>query len=167
MSYIVVAVVAVSTAVQTYGAIEAGKAQQDELNRQAEEQKLAAEIEETKRRQELNKALAANNLSMSMDGLSGSGTPASIALKNAENIGFSEGVANLSASLAQSQLRRQARNARFAGNMQGVSTLMKGVTDIAMLAGGGGGGGGGSDFVDLKTTKAKGGIVNISSTYKG
>ena len=41
MSYLIVAV-AVSTAVQTYGAIEAGKAQQDELNRQAEEQKLAA-----------------------------------------------------------------------------------------------------------------------------
>lgn len=133
MSWVVVAVVATSAVVQTYSAIEAGKAQQDELNRQAEEQKLAAEIEETKRRQELNKALAANNLSMSMDGLSGSGTPESIALKNSENIGFSEGVFNLSASLEQSQRRRQARNARFTGNMQGVSTLMKGVTDIAKL----------------------------------
>ena len=134
MSFVVIGtVIAVSTVVQTYGAIEAGKAQQDELNRQAEEQKLAAEIEETKRRQELNRALAANNLSMSMDGLSGQGTPESIALKNSENIGFSEGVANLSASLAQSQLRRQARSARFTGNMQGVSTLMKGVTDIAKL----------------------------------
>ena len=99
----VVVAIAVSTVVQTYGAIEAGKAQQDELNRQAEEQKLAAEIEETKRRQELNKALAANNLSMSMDGLSGSGTPASIALKNAENIGFSEGVAILLTSKQQKQ----------------------------------------------------------------
>ena len=138
MSFVVIGtVIAVSTVVQTYGAIEAGKAQQDELNRQAEEQKLAAEIEETKRREELNRALAANNLSMSMDGLSGSGTPASVALKNSENIGFSEGVANLSENLAQSQLRRQARNARFTGNMQGVSTLMKGVTDIAMLVGGG------------------------------
>lgn len=133
MSWVVVAVVATSAVVQTYSSIEAGKAQQDELNRQAEEQKLAAEIEETKRRQELNKALAANNLSMSMDGLSGSGTPESIALKNSENIGFSEGVFNLSASLEQSQRRRQARNARFTGNMQGVSTLMKGVTDIAKL----------------------------------
>jgi len=138
MSFVVIGtVIAVSTVVQTYGAIEAGKAQQDELNRQAEEQKLAAEIEETKRRQELNRALAANNLSMSMDGLSGEGTPASIALKNSENIGFSEGVANLSASLAQSQLRRQARNARFTGNMQGVSTLMKGATQAVMLAGDG------------------------------
>ena len=137
MSWVVVAVAAVatSTAVQTYGAIEAGKAQQDELNRQAEEQKLAAEIEETKRRQELNRAMAANNLSMSMDGLSGEGTPSSISLKNAENIGFSEGVNNLSARLEQSQLRRQARNARFTGNMQGVSTLMKGATQAVMLAG--------------------------------
>ena len=136
MSFVVIGtVIAVSTVVQTYGNIEAGKAQQDELNRQAEEQKLAAEIEETKRRQELNRALAANNLSMSMDGLSGQGTPESIALKNSENIGFSEGVANLSASLAQSQLRRQARSARFTGNMQGVSTLMKGATQIAQLVG--------------------------------
>ena len=136
MSFVVIGtVIAVSTVVQTYSSIEAGKAQQDELNRQAEEQKLAAEIEETKRRQELNKALAANNLSMSMDGLSGQGTPESIALKNSENIGFSEGVANLSASLAQSQLRRQARSARFTGNMQGVSTLMKGATQIAQLVG--------------------------------
>ena len=139
MSWVVVAVAAVatSTAVQTYGAIEAGKAQQDELNRQAEEQKLAAEIEETKRRQELNRAMAANNLSMSMDGLSGEGTPSSISLKNAENIGFSEGVNNLSARLEQSQLRRQARNVRSMGAISGVSTLLKGASNIAMLAGGG------------------------------
>ena len=128
-------VLGASTVASTYGGIEASKGQQDELNRQAEEKKIAAEFEETKRRQALNRALAANNLSMSMDGLSGEGTPSSISLKNAENIGFSEGVNNLSARLEQSQLRRQARNARFTGNMQGVSTLMKGATQAVMLAG--------------------------------
>jgi hypothetical protein len=71
-----------------------------------------------------------------MDGLSGKGTPASISLKNAENIGFSEGVVNLTDTLAQSTLRRQARTARSMGNIKGVSTLLKGASNIAMLGGG-------------------------------
>jgi hypothetical protein len=129
-------VLGASTVASTYGGIEASKSQQDELNRQAEEKKIAAEFEETKRRQALNKALAANNLSMAMDGLSGKGTPASISLKNAENIGFSEGVVNLTDTLAQSTLRRQARTARSMGNIKGVSTLLKGASNIAMLGGG-------------------------------
>jgi len=129
-------VLGASTVASTYSGIEASKSQQDELNRQAEEKKIAAEFEETKRRQALNRALAANNLSMAMDGLSGEGTPESISLKNAENIGFSEGVVNLTDTLAQSTLRRQARTARSMGNIKGVSTLLKGASNIAMLAGG-------------------------------
>ena len=129
-------VLGASTVASTYSGIEASKSQQDELNRQAEEKKIAAEFEETKRRQALNRALAANNLSMAMDGLSGEGTPESISLKNAENIGFSECVVNLTDTLAQSTLRRQARTARSMGNIKGVSTLLKGASNIAMLAGG-------------------------------
>ena len=129
-------VLGASTVASTYSGIEASKSQQDELNRQAEEKKIAAEFEETKRRQALNRALAANNLSMAMDGLSGEGTPESISLKNAKNIGFSEGVVNLTDTLAQSTLRRQARTARSMGNIKGVSTLLKGASNIAMLASG-------------------------------
>jgi hypothetical protein len=61
------------------------------LNRQAEEEKIAAEGRELQRKQELNRVLAANNVSQSMSGITGEGTPASIALESAKQIGSSEG----------------------------------------------------------------------------
>jgi hypothetical protein len=130
MSFFVVAAMAASTALSVYSQVEAGKAQQDELNRQAEEEKIAAEGRELQRKQELNRVLAANNVSQSMSGITGEGTPASIALESAKQIGSSEGMINLSEKLQRAQLRRQGANARSTANIQATSTLLKGSADV-------------------------------------
>ena len=128
--WVVVAAIAASTAVSVYGQVEAGKFQQDELNRQAEKEKIAAEGRELQRKQELNKVLAANEVSASMSGQTGEGTPASIALESSKQIGTSEGMLNLSEKLKQAQLRRQGANARAMGNIQATSTLLKGSVGV-------------------------------------
>jgi hypothetical protein len=89
--WVVVAAIAASTAFSVYGQIETGKAQQEEFDRQAEEEKIAAEGRELQRKQELNRVLAANAVSQSMSGITGEGTPASISLESAKQIGSSEG----------------------------------------------------------------------------
>ena len=122
---------AVSTAVSTYGQVQAGKIQQQEFERQAEEEKIAAEGRELQRKQELNKVLAANEVSASMSGQTGEGTPASIALESAKQIGASEGMINLSEKLKRAQLRRQGANARAMANIQATSTLLKGSVGVA------------------------------------
>ena len=130
MSFAIVAAIAVSTAATAYGQVQAGKIQQNEFERQAEEEKIAAEGRELQRKQELNKVLAANAVSASMSGQTGEGTPASIALESSKQIGTSEGMINLSDKLKRAQLRRQGANARAMGNIQATSTLLKGAVSV-------------------------------------
>ena len=131
MSFAIVAAIAVSTAVTAYGQVQGAKIQQSEFERQAEEEKIAAEGRELQRKQELNKVLAANAVSASMSGMTGEGTPASIALESAKQIGASEGMINLSDKLKRAQLRRQGANARAMANIQATSTLLKGSVGVA------------------------------------
>jgi len=104
----------------------AGKTQEIELKRQAEEEKLAAQSREIQRRQELNRALAANIAAQAQAGIAGEGTPASIALASAKQAGLSEATISLSDKLRQAQLRRQAASAKQAGYLQAASTLLSG-----------------------------------------
>jgi uncharacterized protein HemX len=55
MSWVIVAVtaMAVGTGTSVYGQIQSGKAQQESFERQAEEEKIAAEGRELQRKQEL------------------------------------------------------------------------------------------------------------------
>ena len=110
-----------------------GKTQQIELQRQAEEERMAAQSRELQRREELNRALAANVVGQAMSGISGEGTPASIALASAERAGLSEATIDLSERLRQSALKRQAKSARQAGYMAAGSTLLKGGLQTAQL----------------------------------
>ena len=128
MSFVVIAgVMAASTVVSAVGQINAGKAQQIEMNRAAEEEKIAAESLELQRRQELNKVLAANNAALAAGNIGMEGTPASIALGSAEQASLSEGMAGLSSRLKQAQFKRQGATARSAGNLASASTLLSGV----------------------------------------
>ena len=111
----------------------AGKTQEIELKQQAEEERMAAQSRELQRREELNRALAANVVGQAMSGISGEGTPASIALASAERAGLSEATIDLSERLRQSALRRQAKSARQAGYMAAGSTLLKGGLQTAQL----------------------------------
>lgn len=126
MAYFIVAAIVASTATQVYGALEAGKDQEAALKTQAEEERVAAESRELERQQKLNKALAANAVGMGMSGIKAEGTPASIALQSAKNVGLSEGMTKLSDRLAQAQLKRQASTVAAASRIGAASTLLKG-----------------------------------------
>ena len=135
MTWLMVATVTmgVGTAVNVYGQVEAGKAQQDALNEQAEQEKIAAESRELERQQQLGKVLAANTVGLAAGNVGMEGTPSSIALESAQNIGMSEGMIKLSDRLAQAQLKRQGKNARSAANLQAAGTLLTGASSAAQL----------------------------------
>ena len=137
MSWLVTAVV-VTGVVSAEGQRRAGKAQQYELERQAEEEKVAAEGRELQRRQQLNKVLSQSIVGQSMSGIAGEGTPESIALESAKNVSVSEGMESLSDRLRQAQLKRQAKQAKAQGRLAAASTLLSTTTSAAMIGGGGG-----------------------------
>jgi len=126
-------VMAVSTGVQVYGQIEAGKAQEDALKEQARQEKIAAEGRELERQQQLSQALAANTVGLAAGNIGMEGTPASIALESAKNIGMSEGMIGMSDKLLQAQLKRQGKNARSASQLSAASTLLSGAGSMAAL----------------------------------
>ena len=126
-------VMAVSTGVQVYGQIEAGKAQEDALKEQARQEKIAAEGRELERQQQLSQALAANTVGLAAGNIGMEGTPASIALESAKNIGMSEGMIGMSDRLAQAQLKRQAKTARSASQLSAASTLLSGAGSMAAM----------------------------------
>lgn len=136
MSWVItaIAVTATAGAVSARGQYVAGKTQEIELKRQAEEERMAAQSRELQRREELNRALASNVVGQAMSGISGEGTPASIALASAERASLSEGTIGLSEKLKQAQLRRQAKSAKQAGYLAATSTLLKTGAQAASLA---------------------------------
>jgi hypothetical protein len=121
---------AVGAGVSAYGQVEAGKAQQEEFERQAEEEKIAAQGRELQRREQLNAQLAANNAALAASGIATEGTPASVALESAKAISTSEGMIGLSERLKQGQLRRQGKMARSTANIGATSTLLNSGADL-------------------------------------
>ena len=69
-----------------------------------------------------------------MSGISGEGTPASIALASAEKASLSEATISLSDKLKQAQLRRQASSAKQAGYLAATSTLLKTGVETVQIA---------------------------------
>ena len=117
---------AVSGGVSAYGQVQAGKAQKVALKEQAKQEELAAESQELARRQELNRALAANVAALSTAGISGEGTPASLALESAKQAGLSEMTIDLSEKLRRASLERQAKAATQTAGLAAASTLLSG-----------------------------------------
>ena len=132
---LLIAAAAVGTTVSAVGTVQAGKAQESAMKAQAEQERIAAEGRELERQQKLNAALAANAVGMGMSGIKAEGTPSSIALESAKNVGLSEGMMKLSDRLAQAQLRRQGANARSGANMAAAGTLLQGVGSLAAYGG--------------------------------
>ncbi len=135
MSYFIVGSVLVSGAISANQQKNAAEADKIEFERAAEIEKISAEGRELARRQQLNKALAANIVGVSTSGTSGEGTPQSIALANAKTASISEGLEGLSSRLKQSQLKRQASNIGSAGNTQAASTLLNTAIKTQQLSG--------------------------------
>ena len=132
--YIIGTVMAVSTAAQMYGQIQTGKMQQNEYKKQAEEAELAAKNESLMRMEELNRNLAANNVSLAAGGIGIEGTPSSIAMESAKKIGSSEAMESLSSKLKIAAMKRAGKNARATANIQATSTLLNNVTNFVTLS---------------------------------
>jgi hypothetical protein len=131
MSWVITALAVTSAAVSARASYVSGRVQEDELKRQAEQEKVAAQSRELQRRQELNRALAANVVGQGQMGIAGEGTPASIALASAQQAGISEGAMSLTEKLRQAQLRRSGSAAAQTGKLQAASTLLKAGATIA------------------------------------
>lgn len=131
MGFPLIAAIVASTAVQAYGQVKAGKAQQIQLEEQARQEKIAAETRELQRQQELSKALAASNARLAAGGAAIEGTPASIALESAKQIGISEGSFKMSDMLKEAQLKRQGKAAASAGKTAALGSLLGGAVQLA------------------------------------
>ena len=133
MSFAIAALVlaGAGTALTVSGQLSAGKQQEADMKQRAEEERIAAEGAELQRQQKLNKALAANAVGLAASGIKAEGTPASIALENAENISLSEGSMKLSSRLKQAQMVRAGANARSASKMAAAGTLLAGASQVA------------------------------------
>ena len=126
MSFWIAAAIAGSAAVQAYGQIQAGKSQEAELKRQAEERRIQAEGEELERQEALGRALAANAVAAGMSNIKSEGVPASISLETAKVSSLDSGMANLTARLEQAQFERQAKSARVGSQYAAAGTLLEG-----------------------------------------
>ena len=135
MSWVItaIALTAAGTATSAYGQVQAGKAQEIQLKEQAKQEELAAQSQELQRRQELNRALAANVAAQSVSGLAGEGTPASLALASAKKVGLSEATIDLSEKLRQSALIRAGKTAKQTAYIGAASTLLSGGAKAASL----------------------------------
>ena len=125
---------ALSAGTSVYAQTEAGKAQSRSLKEQAKQEEFAAQSQELQRRQELNRALAANAAALSTAGISGEGTPASLALASAESVGLSGATIDLSEKLRRASLERQAQTAKGTAYIGAASTLLSGGAKAAQLA---------------------------------
>ena len=136
MSWVItaIALTGVATATSAYGQVQAGKAQEQAMKEQAKQEEFAAKSQELQRRQELNRALAANAAALSTAGISGEGTPASLALESAKQVGLSEMTIDLSEKLRRASLERQARMAKGTAYIDAASTLLSGGAKMAGLA---------------------------------
>jgi hypothetical protein len=140
MSWVITAVAlsAAGTLTSVYGQVQAGKAQAQQLKEQAKQEEFAAQSQELARRQELNRALAANVAALSTAGISGEGTPASLALESAKQVGLSEATIDVSERLRRASLERQARAAKGTAYIGAASTLLSGAGQLASLGSSGG-----------------------------
>ncbi len=121
--------VALAGLVQAYGQYQTGKMQEESMKRQAEQERLRAQTEELARREELNAAIAANQVAMAMSGISGA-TPESVSLESARKTTTSEAAISLSEKLKQRQLIREGEAAAYAGRVGALGTLLKTGADI-------------------------------------
>mgnify|MGYP003132485291 FL=1 len=115
---------------KAFATVEAGKAAEEAAERRAEEERIAAQNEELKRREELNRVLSSNILSQATSGIAAEGTPASITLEQAKTIGESESMIGLTNRLRQKNTIQSGREARKSANLQAASTLLRSADDV-------------------------------------
>ena len=138
MALIMAAVALVGAGVSAESQRRQAKTQQIQLEQQAEQEEIAAQGEELKRQKMLNRIRAANIVNQFASGISGEGTPESIAMASAKAVALSESQEGLSQRLRQQMLRQQGKNIRSAGNIQAGSTLLQGAVSAGQTGAFGG-----------------------------
>ena len=118
------------TAMQTYAGIQAGKAQQEALERRAEEEKFAAQTEELKRQEQLNAITAANIVALSNSGMKAEGTQSFMAEATSKVLGESKGVNIVNLSNRLRGLQAQGEMAKQSGYIEAASLLLKDADQI-------------------------------------
>ena len=135
MSWLIVStfLTVASTAYSAKASKEAGKQQQYDLERQADQEKMGAQNQEIQRREKLNKVLASNMASASAMGVSGEGSMQAISLETAKRASSSEGAMSVSDRMRQDLLKREGKAAKSAGKTQAMSTLIGGAAKGSQL----------------------------------
>jgi len=133
--WVITAIAVAGAGVSAYGQVQAGKAQEEQMKQQAEQERIAAESRELQRREELNRALASNIAAQSISGIAGEGTPESLAIESAKKAGLSEATIDLSERLRQSALIRAGKTAKQTAYIGAAGTLLSG-TATALNASG-------------------------------
>lgn len=118
------------TAMQTYAGIQAGKAQQEALERRAEEEKFAAQTEELKRQEQLNAITAANIVALSNSGMKAEGTQSFMAEATSKVLGESKGVNIVNLRNRLRGLQAQGEMAKQSGYIEAASLLLKDADQI-------------------------------------
>jgi len=103
---------------------EEGKAQEAELNRQAETEKLAAVDREGQRRRRVNQILATTITETGARGISFEGSPQAVAAAEIKQIGLAEAGAKVSDLSRIAQIKRAAKGARIRGKIAATGTLL-------------------------------------------
>lgn len=112
------------TGLNIIGQSKAAKAQQEEIGRQAQQEKLAGQTQELTRRERLNKILAANVASAAGMGVPLEGSMQSVSLQSAKKASISEGAETLSDRLRQDILKRKSRAVGAASSAETTATLL-------------------------------------------
>ncbi len=113
-----------SGVVQAKGQREEGKAQEAELKRSAEQEKLAAVDREGQRRRRLNRVLGQTIAETGARGVKFEGSPSAIAAAEIRQAGLAEQGAKVTDLSRIAQLKRAGRGARIRGKTQSTATLL-------------------------------------------
>jgi len=103
---------------------EEGKAQEAELNRQAETEKLASVDREGQRRRRVNQILATSITETGARGVKFEGSPQAVAAGDITQIGLAEAGAKVSDLSRIAQIKRAGRGARIRGKIASTGTLL-------------------------------------------
>lgn len=115
---------AAGSAVAAYGSYEAGKAQQYEYKRQAEQEKLSARDREIERRGRLLKALSQRTVAAASGGAALEGSPTALINRDFREYSLESQSSAATSASNQAGLRAAGSNARRLGTINAVGNLL-------------------------------------------
>lgn len=115
---------AASSATAAYGSYQAGKAQQYEYQRQADQEKLAARDREIERRNRLLKSLSQRTVAAASGGAALEGTPTALINRDVREYGLESLSADAMSASTQAGLKAAGKNAKRVGTINAVGNII-------------------------------------------